>query len=162
MLTQWCSNIYMIPELTNKYIWWQVVSVLVSLAEYHKSKVCPALMYIQHRHMVCGEWHTCHDLVLDQNVNDNSYSTPLIHKVLDTNHKMIILGIGWYHNKFSHLCVQHQHYPEHDTLCLYILFYWIFSCISLINDYMFTILLIHMFLDFFSQTVIICLYARMH
>ena len=47
------------------------------------------------------------------------------------NHKMVMLGIGWYHNTFSHLCVQHQKYPEHDTLCLSILFDWIFYCIFL-------------------------------
>ena len=79
--------------------------------------------------MVCGEFHICHDLVLDQTLSDNAYSTPLLHEALDVNHKMVMLGIGWYHNTFSHICVKHQHYPEHDTLCLSIFFYWIFSCI---------------------------------
>ena len=79
----------------------------VSLTEYHKSRVCPALMYMKHRHMVFGELHICHDLILDQNVNDDAYSTPLIHEALDVNHKMVMLGIGLYHNIFSHLCVQH-------------------------------------------------------
>ena len=41
----------------------------VLLTEYCKSKVCQELMYMQHRHMVCGKLHICHDLDLDQNVN---------------------------------------------------------------------------------------------
>ena len=73
--------------------------------------------------MVCAELHIFHDLDLYQNVNDNDYPTPLIHEALDVKHKMVMLGIGWYHNIFSHICVQRQHYPEHDTLCLSILFY---------------------------------------
>ena len=89
-----------------------------------------ALMYMQHSHMVFGELYICHDLDLDQNLNDNDYPIPLLHEALDVNHKMVMLGIGWYHNTFSHLCVQHQHYPEHDTLCLSIFFYWIFFCLS--------------------------------
>ena len=83
--------------------------------EYHKSTVGQSLMYMQHRHMVCGESHIFHDLVLDQNMNNNSYSTPLIHEPLDVDHKIVIMGIGLYHNKISHICVQHQHYPEHDN-----------------------------------------------
>ena len=98
----------------------------VLLTEYQKSKVCQELIYMQHRHIVCGKFHICHDLVLDQNVNDKAYSTPLIHKALDVDHKILMLGIGLYHNIFSHLFVQHQHYPEHDTLFLSILFYWLF------------------------------------
>ena len=94
----------------------------VSLTEYQISKVCPELMYIQHRHVVCGKLHICHDLVLDENVNDNAYPTPLLHEALDVDHKIVILGIGWYHNTFSHLCVQHQYYSEHDTLYLSICF----------------------------------------
>ena len=99
------------PELSNKYNLLQVVSVPILLTEYRKSNVCQALMYMQHSHMVCVELHIRHDLDLDQNVNDNSYSTPLIHEALDVNHKMVTLGIGWYHNTFLHLCVQHQPYP---------------------------------------------------
>ena len=79
--------------------------------------------------MVCSELHICHDLDLDKNVYDNDYPTPLLHEDLGGNHRMVMLGIGLYHNKFSHLCVKHQHYPENDTLCLSILFYWIFSCL---------------------------------
>ena len=100
--------------------------MLVSLKVYQKYRVGKALMYIQHRHMVYGESHICHDIVLDQTVNDNAYSTPLLHEALDVDHKMVMPGIGFYHNKFSHLCVKHQHYPEHDNLCLYIFFYWLF------------------------------------
>ena len=73
--------------------------------------------------MVCGEFHIFHDLVLDQNVNDNAYSTPFLHEALDVKHKMVMLGIGWDHNTFSHIYVQHQHYPEHGILYMLILFY---------------------------------------
>ena len=76
--------------------------------------------------MLCGEFHIFRDLVLDQNVNDNAYSNPLRREALDVDHKMVILGIGLYHNTFSLLCVKHQHYTEHDTLCLLIFFYWLF------------------------------------
>ena len=91
----------------------------------------------------------------DPKLNDNAYSPPLLHEALDVNHKMVMLAIGLYHNKFSHLFVQHQNHPEHDTLCLSILFYWIFFCIYLINDSMFTMVLRHMFLEFCSQNDII-------
>ena len=87
-------------------------------------------MYIKHMHIKCGESHICHDLVLDQNVNDNAYSTPLLHEALDVDHKMVILGIGLYCNTFSRIFVQHQNYPEHDIICLYIFFYWLFFYIS--------------------------------
>ena len=79
--------------------------------------------------MVCGELYIFHDLFLDQNVNDNAYSTLLLHKALDVDHKMVMQGIGWYQNKFSHLCVQYNNYPENDTLCRCILFYWLFPYI---------------------------------
>ena len=75
-------------------------------------------MYIQKRNMVYGESHICHDLYLYQNLYDNTYPPPFIHEALDVNHRMVILVIGWYQNTFSHLCVKHKHYPEHDTLCL--------------------------------------------
>ena len=55
-----------------------------------------ALMYMQHRHMVCGESHICHDLVLDQNVNVNAYSNHLLHEDLGVDHNMVILVIGFY------------------------------------------------------------------
>ena len=89
-----------------------------------------ALMYMQHRHMLCSELHICHDLDLDQNVNDHAYPTPFLHEALDVDQKIVMLVIGWYRNTFSHLYVQHKHYPEHDTLCISIFFYWIFSCFS--------------------------------
>ena len=93
-----------------------------------------------------------HGLVLDQNVNDNAYSTPLLHEALDVDHQMVMLVIGWYHNTFSNLCVQNQHYPEHDTLCVSILFYWVFSHISLMKESVFTVPLRHIFLELFRQT----------
>ena len=129
VLSQWYSNFYISQELANKYIWWQVGIMHVSFTEYHKSKACPEFMYIQHMHMLCGKFQIWHDLVLDQTVDDNAYSTPFLHEALDVNHQMVMPVIGWYHNTFSHLCVQHQYYLEHDTLCLSILFYWIFTCI---------------------------------
>ena len=85
---------------------------------YHKSTVGQALMYIQHRHMEFGESHICHDLALDQNVNDNAYPTPFLRQALEVDHKMVMLGISLYHNTFLHLCVKHQHYSDHDILCL--------------------------------------------
>ena len=105
------------------------VACLFFLTEDRKAMVGKSLMYMQHMYMVCGELHICHDLILDQNVNDDAYSTPLIHEALDVNHKIVMLGISLYHNTFSHLCVNYQHYPEHDNLCLSILFYCIFSYI---------------------------------
>ena len=71
------------------------------------------------------------------------------------DHKIVILGIVFYHNTFSHICGQHQHYPEYDTFCLSIFYYWIVFCISLINDSMFTMFPRHMFLEFFRHTDII-------
>ena len=97
-------------------------------------------MYIQHMHMLCGEFHIYHDLVLDQNVNDNAYSPPLLHDALEMEQKMVILVIGLYHNIFSHICVKHKRYPEHDTLCMSILFHFILSYIYLITNSMFTTL----------------------
>ena len=70
---------------------------------YQKSKAVQSLMYMQHRHMECGKLHIWHDLVLDQNVSDNAYSTSLLHEALDVNHKMVILGIGLYHNIYFHV-----------------------------------------------------------
>ena len=93
---------------------------------YHKYKVGQALMHIQHMHMEYSKLHIFRDLVLDQNINDNAYSTPFLHEALYVDQKMIIMGIGLHQNIFSYLFVQHQKYPEHDTLCLYIVFYWIF------------------------------------
>ena len=89
---------------------------------YQISKVVLALMHMQHKHMVYGELYRHHYLVLDQNENDNSNSTPLRHEVWNVDHKMVILGIDLCYNAFSHLGVQHQNYPEHDNVCLSIFF----------------------------------------
>ena len=105
--------------------------------------------------MVCEKLHICHDLVLYQNVNGYAYSTPLRHEASDVDHKMVMLGIGWYHNTFSLIFVQLQNYSEYDTLCLSILFYWIFSVLALINESMFTMIIRQMFLELFSHTGII-------
>ena len=150
------------PELANKYNWWQVGSVPILLTEYQKSMVGQVLMHIQHRHTVCDKFHICHDLVLDQSVNDNYHPTSLPHEALDVNPKMIMLRIGWYHNTFSHLYVKHQHYPEHDTLCLSIIFYWLFSCLP--PDQWLHVYDNHWiyFLEFFSQTEILFWCERMH
>ena len=122
----------------------------VLLTEHRKSMVGQALIYMQHRHMVCGELHICYDLDLDQNLNDNAYPNPFLHEDLGVNHKMLMLGICWYHNTVSHICVKHQNYPEHDNICMFIFFYCLFPVSPLINDSMFTIILRHIFLEFFS------------
>ena len=67
---------------------------------YQISKVCLALMYIQHKHMVYGKFHIYNFLVLDQNANDNAYSTPLRHEVWNVTYKMVIMGIYFCYNKF--------------------------------------------------------------
>ena len=41
--------------------------------------------------MVCGKFHICNDLVLDQNVNNNAYSTPLHNEALYVDRKMVFL-----------------------------------------------------------------------
>ena len=128
---------------------------------YQKFKGGQVLIYMQHSHMVCGELHICHDLFLGQNVNDNFYSTLLLNEALNVYHKMAMLGICLYHIKFSLLCVQHQHYTEHDTICPFS-FPGSFSVFFLINDSMSLMLFIRMFLEFFSHTDNILLCARMH
>ena len=115
----------MIPELASKYNLWQVGSVIF-LMVYHKYKVGRALMYMQHKNMVCGKLHIFHYLFLDQNINVNAYSTPFLYEDLDVDHKVVMMGIGLYQNIFSLLYVQHKHYTEHDTLYLCNLFYWLF------------------------------------
>ena len=77
---------------------------------------------MQHKHMVYGEFHRHHYLVLYQKVNDDAYSTPLCHEIWNVHHKKIMLRIYLCYNKFSHLGVKHPHYPEHDTVCLSIFF----------------------------------------
>ena len=46
--------------------------------------------------MVYNEIHIYPYLFFDQNANDNAYSTPLLHEVCNVDHKMIVLGIGFY------------------------------------------------------------------
>ena len=106
----------------------QVYSPLVHLMLYQISKVCLALMYIQQKHMVYGEFHRHYYLVLDQISSDNAYSALLLHEVWNVDHKMVIQGITLCYNILSHLGVQQQHYHEHDTVCLSILFSWFFLC----------------------------------
>ena len=112
--------------LANRWTWLQVYSVIVNLIVYQIPNVCLALIYIQHRHMLYGELHRHHYLVLDQSASDNVYSASLRHEVWNVDHKIRILGICLCYNKFSYLCVQHQHYLEHITVCLYIFLPWIF------------------------------------
>ena len=119
-------------------------------------------MYMQRKHIVCGKLHIRHDLVLDQNANNNAYSTPLSHGALDVEHRMVMLGIGLYHNTFSLIFVYHQNYPEHNTLWLSIFATGSFTVFYLINDSMFTMLLRYMILGLFIHTDIIVLCGRMH
>ena len=100
---------------------------------YQISRVCIALMYMQLKHMVYGEFHIHPYLFLDKNENDNAYSTPLRYEVCNVDHKIIIMWIDLCYNNFSHICVQRQHYPEHDTFCLSILFPWIVFWIFLVK-----------------------------
>ena len=100
LLGEWYSNCYMSPEMASNYNPWQVSSVLVFLMVYHKSTFGKTLMYMQHRHMECVEYHICHEQVLDKNVNGNTYSAPLLHAALDVDHKVVIMVIGLYHNTF--------------------------------------------------------------
>ena len=76
--------------------------------------------------------------------------------------KTVIMGIALCCNQFPYICVQHQHDPEHDTLCLYIFFHWPFFPFLLINDTIFTMLFIEMLLEFLTQTYIIVLGASVH
>ena len=110
----------------------------VLLTEYHKYKVCLELFYMQHMHMVCGELHICHELVLHQTVNDNAYSTPLLHEALDVNNKIVIMGIGWYHNTF-HIFICNISIILNMILSIY-QFYFTgsFPVLDLINGFMFT------------------------
>ena len=105
--------------------WWQVYSALVNMVVYQISKVCLVLMYMQHNNMAYGELDIYPYLVLDKNANDNSYPTSLRHKVWNMDQKVIRIGIDLCYNNYSHLCVQLQHYLEHDNFCLSILFSWI-------------------------------------
>ena len=110
-------------EMVNNCTWLQVYSPIVYMMLYQTSKVCLALMYMQHMHMVYGELHRHHYLVLDKNASDNAYSPPLRHEVWNMDYKMIIPEIDLCYNTFSHLCVRRQNYLEHDTVCMFISFH---------------------------------------
>ena len=71
--------------------------------KYKISKVCLALMYKQHKHMVYGEFNILPYLGLYQNANDNAYSTLLRHEVWNVDQKIIIIRIVLCYNTFSHL-----------------------------------------------------------
>ena len=126
--------------MANKCTWWKFYSALVHLMVYHISKVCLALIYMQHKHMVYGKLHIYPYLVLDQNANDNAYSTLLHREFWNVYQKNVILVVNLCYNKFSHLGVQHQHYPEHYTVCLSIFFPWIVFVFYLINDTIFAVI----------------------
>ena len=82
---------------------------------------------LNNKHMLYGKLHIYPYLVLDQNANDNDYSTSLRQEVCNVEHKMIIMVIDLCSNTFLHIFIQHQHYSEHDTVCLSILFPWTVS-----------------------------------
>ena len=110
--------------------------------------------------MVCGKLNICHDLVLDKNVNNNAYSTPLLHEALDVDHKMVMLGIGWYHNKF-HIFVCNISIILNMILSVCSFYFTgYFYAFAIINDSMFPMLLRQMFLEFFGQTDIIVLVCK--
>ena len=74
------------------------------------------------KHMIYGELHKHHYLIWNKNASDNNYSSLLRHDICNVDHKMVILGINFCHNTLSHICMQHQNYPEHDTDYLSIFF----------------------------------------
>ena len=121
-IIQLCSNFSRALILANNCTWWQVYSALVFMVVYQIPKVCLALMYMKHTQIVYGKLHILPFIFLGQNENYNTYSTPLRHEVWNVDHKMIILGIDFCYNTFSHLWVKHHHYLEHDTVCLSIFF----------------------------------------
>ena len=88
--------------------------------------------------MVYDELHIHHYLVLDQNENDNSYSTPLRHDFWNKDHRIVMLGIHLCYNTLSHVGVQYQHYLEHDNVYLSNCFPWFFF--ELIKNNIFAVL----------------------
>ena len=101
--------------MSNMCTWLKVYTALVHLMVYQISKICLYFMHMQHKHMVYSELHIDQYLVLDQTANVNAYSTPLRHEVWNVDHKMVIMGIDFCYNTFSHLGVQHNNYPKHNT-----------------------------------------------
>ena len=72
---------------------------------YQISKVCIALMYMQHKHMLYGKLHIHHYLVLDRSKNENVYSTPLRNEVWNVDYKMEMTGIDLcYKNDYILVC----------------------------------------------------------
>ena len=115
--------------LANKCTWWNVYSDLVNLMVYQISKACLSCMYMKHKHRIYAELCINHYLLLDQNESYNAYSYLLRHEVWNVEHKMVMMEIELFYNKFSHIGVQHHDYPEHDTVCMSIFFPWIIFCI---------------------------------
>ena len=148
-------------KLANTCTWLQVYSALVYLMVYQISRVCLAFMYMQHRQMVYSKLHRHHYLVLYQNASDNAYSSLLRHEVCMVDHKMVMLGIDFCYNKFSHLCVKHQYYPENITVCMYIFFPYVFSIWPDQWDH-FWDALFQMLLKLFSLTYFCFLVASVH
>ena len=129
--------------------------MLVSLKVYQQSVFGPALVYMKHRHMVCGKSHLLHELVLDKKSNYNYYSTLLLHEALDVDHKMVMRIIALYYNKFSHLLWNISIILNMIFSVCEFSFAGSFSVFALINDYMFTMLFRKMVLELFSHTDII-------
>ena len=117
---------------------------------YQKSKVGQVLIYMQHRHMECDKLHIFHDLSLNRNVNYNAYSTPLLHEVLDVDHKMVMLVIGCITINF-HIFVCNISIILNMILSVCpFSFTGSFSIFYLINEYTSPMLLRHLFLDFLA------------
>ena len=130
VLVQWYYNCYISLELASKYNLWQVGSVLFfnGIPEIHGW----SRIYV-HSTQTHGMWWITHMEWpnFGSKMSDNDYPTPLLHEALDVEQKMVMMEIGSYYNKFSHLCVQQQHYPEYDIICLSIFSYLpIFLCFN--------------------------------
>ena len=149
----WCSNSLMTLGLVNSCTWWKIDSVIVFNVIYDIQGFL-SLIY--------GELYKHHYLIFDQNANDNSYSSLLCHEFCNVAHKMLMMVIDLCYNTFTHLCAQHQHYPEQDTLHLSIFFLWFYFCISLMRETIFVVLLRHMLLEILKQTYVIVLGASVH
>ena len=140
----------MVLVLANKCTWLKVYSAQFYFMVYHISKVCLALMYMQHSHMVYGWLNKHHYLFLDKNSSDNDYPSPLRHEVWNVDHKMVILVMDFCYNKFSYLCVKRNNYLEHYSVCLSIFFHCIFFVFALINDTINAMIFFQMLLKFLS------------
>ena len=133
--------------LANRCTWLQVYIVLVYFMVYQTSKFCIALMYIQHRYMVYGEFHRHHYLVLYQISSDNASSNPLLHEVCNAYHKMRMLGIGSCYNTF-HIFLCNISIILNMIMSIFpFSFHGYFFAFSLINDTVFAILFCRIFLE---------------